>query len=270
MIPSLLIHPETGRVGPEAGSAAPGHQTAAAAGRRSQQEALQGKITAVYDGDTVRVRPESGEEKRVRLIGVDSPELDDSREKVRFLAFLSRRFAFHHLYERVVTLTFDRETEDSYGRLLAYVWTEDGRLFNEFLVREGFASAYLKFPFDEVVRKRLKEAEGQARRTSSGLWQPEPFPQIDPGAVAGSVGKIVTVMFRCTGTLKRSGYLVLRPGRGGFEVLIQRSTLAALSGDTDFKGRTLRVVGFVELFRGVPQVMVGVASQLAVVAEPAR
>lgn len=186
------------------------------------------------------------------------------------MAFLARRFTSHHLYGRAVTLTFDREREDAYGRLLAYVGTEDGRLFNEFLVREGFAFAYLKFPFDEAVRKRLKEAEDRARRTSSGLWQPEPFPQIDPEAVSASVGKIVTVVFRCAGTLKRSGFLVLRPDRGGFEVLIRRSTLAALSGDADFKGKTLRVAGFVELFRGVPQVMVGVASQLAVVTGPAR
>jgi micrococcal nuclease len=246
-------------------AAAASLQSSASAGRRPRQEASKGKVTAVYDGDTVRVRLESGEDKRVRFIGVDSPELDDNREKVRLMAFLARRFTFHHLYGRAVTLTFDREREDAYGRLLAYVVMEDGRLFNESLVREGFAFAYLKFPFDDAVRNRLKEAEDQARRTSSGLWQPEPFPKIAPEAVTASVGKIVTVVFRCAGTFKRSGYLFLRPDRGSFEVLIQRSTLSALKGDTDFKGRTLQVVGFVELFRGMPQIVVGVASQLAVV-----
>ena len=33
----------------------------------------------------------------------------------------------------------DAEEEDDYGRLLAYVYRSDGSMFNEALVREGYA-----------------------------------------------------------------------------------------------------------------------------------
>ncbi|MCK7482328.1 MAG: thermonuclease family protein [Candidatus Moduliflexus flocculans] len=109
-------------------------------------------------------------------MGVDSQELDDEREPVRLMAFLAKRFAFGRLFQTTVELLPGPEARDDYGRLLAFVRTADGDVFNVTLVREGYAFAFLKFPFDESLRKDLKAAESEARRASRGLWREEPYP----------------------------------------------------------------------------------------------
>ena len=129
-------------------------------------ETLKGKVTAVIDGDTIRVKvPGRGEEK-VRLIGVDSQELDDEREPVRLMAFLAKRFVFSRLFQTTVELLPGPEARDDYGRLLAFVRTAGGDVFNVTLVREGYAFAFLKFPFDESLQEgseggRIRGAPGQ-------------------------------------------------------------------------------------------------------------
>jgi micrococcal nuclease len=137
---------------------------------------LKGMVTVVYDGDTVRVRLADRKDERVRLIGVDTPELDDAREQVRLMAFLAKRYTFSRLFQSTVELLPGPEKRDVYGRLLAYIRMADGEMFNETLVREGYAYAYLKFPFDEAWKTRLKDAESAARRSGKGLWQGEPYP----------------------------------------------------------------------------------------------
>ena len=78
---------------------------------------------------------------------MDSPEIDDTREKVQFFAFMAKRFSFFHLYKKEVKLSYDWELEDKYGRLLAYVSTEKIGLFNDYLIREGYAFVFLKYPY---------------------------------------------------------------------------------------------------------------------------
>ena len=51
-------------------------------------------VIAVYDGDILKVRFDEGSEKRVRLIGIDVPETNDSREEVRYRAHMAKRFVF--------------------------------------------------------------------------------------------------------------------------------------------------------------------------------
>ncbi|HDZ26029.1 MAG TPA: hypothetical protein ENH65_05905, partial [Candidatus Aminicenantes bacterium] len=57
-----------------------------------------GLVTAVYDGDTIKVRFKNEKERKIRLIGIDTPEIGDSREEAKFRAHIARRFAFFYLY----------------------------------------------------------------------------------------------------------------------------------------------------------------------------
>lgn len=217
------------------------------------RETLAGAVTFVYDGDTIRVRLDGGGNRKVRLVGVDSPELDDNRETVRFLSFVAKRFAHSKLYRKRVSLILGREREDAYGRLLAFVRLEDGAVFNEVLVREGFAFAFLKFPFDEAWRKRLKDAEADARGAERGLWRKEPHPVVEAGEAGTRLGEIVTVRFRCARSFERSRLRVLAAEGAVFEAIIPAAVLKTLSGSLDFKGRTVEVTGLVEEFRGCPR-----------------
>ncbi len=219
-------------------------------------------VTAVYDGDTIKVRFSSGAEGRVRLIGVDSPELEDERERVRFFAFMAKRYAFLRLYREEVALTFGPKKKDVYGRLLAFVWTDAETLFNETLVREGFAFAYLNFPFDESLRRRFKEAEIRARNERRGLWGEEPYPVVAANRVHSWLWQIVTVEFTCERTFDRRQFRVLSAEGADFEALIPRNVLPAFLGSLDFENRRLDVTGIVEEYQGKVQIMVDTPYQL--------
>jgi micrococcal nuclease len=239
---------------------------APAAGRQSPQasDSLGGTVTFIYDGDTIKVRLDSGEDRRVRLIGVDSPEYDDPQESVRLSAFLARRFAYSKLQQKPVRLTQDREKTDAYGRLLAYVWTDDRTTFNETLVREGYARAFLKYPFDEGWKKRFQAAEAEARQAEKGLWRRNPWPVIGAGEAGQRLGEVVTVRFRCVRSFDRSRFRVLVPAEGEFEAVIPLDVLASLPGSLDFESRVMEVTGLVEEFKGRPQIVIGVPSQVRI------
>lgn len=223
---------------------------------------LKGKVTVVYDGDTVRVRLAGRGDEKVRLIGVDSPELDDARERVRLMAFLAKRFAFSHLYGAEVELLPGPEERDAYGRLLAFVRMSNGRIFNVMLVREGFAHAYLRFPFDETWRKELKAAEAEARRWGRGLWSTEPYPETAATEAGRHVGQIMTIRFRCLRSFKRGGFRLLEAEGAAFDAAVPLDVYRSLPGPLDFEGRTVAATGLIELYHGRPQIMVGVPVQL--------
>jgi micrococcal nuclease len=240
-------------------TAAPGRQTPQPAG------SLAGTVTYVYDGDTVKIRLDSGEETKVRLIGVDAPEYDAPQESARLSAFLARRFAYSRLYQKPVRLTLDEQKTDVYGRLLAYIWTDDRTMFNEILIREGYASAYLKFPFDEAIEKRLREAEAEARRAERGLWRVKPWPVVGPADARGRLGQVVTVRFHCVRCFKRGQFRVLAPDEGEFEAVIPTDVMVALPGSLDFERRVLEVTGLIEEFKARPQIMIGLPLQVKIV-----
>jgi micrococcal nuclease len=225
-------------------------------------QALRGKVTAVVDGDTIRVRLSDGSNESVRMIGVDSQELDDARERVRMMAFLAKRFAFSRLYQAAVELLPGPEARDSYGRLLAFVRTADGDIFNVTLVREGYAFAFTRFPFDEALLKEIKAAEAEARQAGRGLWGREPYPVIAAAEAGGRVGDILTVRFKCLRSFKRAGFRLLEADAAAFDAVIPLEVYRSLPGSLDFEGRTLEATGLVELYKGRPQVMIGVAVQL--------
>ena len=134
-----------------------------------------GIVTYIYDGDTGEVKFKDGHSTKIRLIGVDTPEMDDSRIKIQFWAYMAKRYSFFHLYQREIRLSYDWQLEDKYGRTLAYLWLDD-ELFNDRMIREGFAFVYLKYPFREDYKKKFKESEDFARKNERGLWNEGNYP----------------------------------------------------------------------------------------------
>jgi len=124
-------------------------------------------VVRVVDGDTIRV-VRDGVEEPVRLIGIDTPEMGFSGGIRECFAREASRFTARHLEGARVQLELDVEHRDRYGRLLAYVWL-DGRMFNEVIVRRGFASV-ATYPPNVRYVDRFLTAERLARTEGQGLW----------------------------------------------------------------------------------------------------
>lgn len=123
------------------------------------------RIARVVDGDTVEL--ENGQ--KVRYIGINTPETVDPRRKVECFGKEASAFNANLVKGKTVRLEKDVSETDKYGRLLRFVYLEDGTFVNEILVREGYAYASAYTP--DVTRKELfAEAEKDARENHRGLW----------------------------------------------------------------------------------------------------
>lgn len=137
---------------------------------RAQAEALSGRVLWVDDGDSLELRDDWGRRFRVRLRGIDAPERSQPYANV------SRRNLSRLARGRPVTIAYDGV--DKYGRLLAWVYIDQGVSVNLLQVQAGFAWHYV-FPgrpwtADDDL---LAQAEQEARAARRGLWaQPQPLP----------------------------------------------------------------------------------------------
>ena len=123
---------------------------------------------AVSDGDTIRVRLDSGRVERVRYIGVDTPETAKPHAPVECFAERAREFNERLVGDREIRLELDVEERDRYGRLLAYVYA-DRTLVNAELLREGFADV-LTVPPNVRFAARFRRLARDARQGGKGLW----------------------------------------------------------------------------------------------------
>jgi len=107
--------------------------------------------------------------RKVRYIGINAPETVDPRRKVECFGREASDFNVGLVEGKRVRLEKDVSETDRYGRLLRFVYLEDGGFVNEILVREGYAYASAYGP--DIARKELfAEAEKDARKNRRGLW----------------------------------------------------------------------------------------------------
>ncbi len=127
------------------------------------------RVSRVVDGDTVRISPAVDGKNEVRLIGVDTPETKEPGCEVQPYGPQASEFTTRELQGEEVELEFDVERTDRYGRLLAYVYPRDEEMFNETLLREGYAQI-ATFPPNVKYVDRFLAAQEEARTTRQGLW----------------------------------------------------------------------------------------------------
>jgi micrococcal nuclease len=218
-----------------------------------------GTVVVVYDGDTIMVKLDSGEERRVRLIGIDTPEIGYTPLETPLEALLAKRFTFHHLFRQRVKLTYERELEDKYGRLLAYVW-KDNLLFNQFILEQGFAHVFLKFSY--ALKDKFIQAQKEAQEKGRGFWQDRPYLPVTVPQVREHIGKLARVSFFCARIRESGRLLFLQTKTGDFAVVIQKEYLSFFEDIQRMKGKTIQVFGFLEEYRGQPQIILFFPSQL--------
>lgn len=135
-------------------------------------------VKRVVDGDTLKL----SNSKTVRLIGIDTPELHyssklardakRSRKDIDTIRSLGKRAA--HFTKTLVSgkkvrLEFDVAQKDRYGRLLAYLYLEDGTFVNAEIVKQGYAKI-MTVPPNVRYAEYFVKLEREARADKRGLW----------------------------------------------------------------------------------------------------
>lgn len=132
------------------------------------------EVERAVDGDTVEVEILSGsrrgETEDVRLIGIDTPEVDHGGDDHDCYALVAWQEVIDLVEGRRAWMTFDAECTDFYGRTLAYLWRdEDGLFLNRHLVAEGFARACPISP-NSAFSSDLASLEQEAQDQGLGRW----------------------------------------------------------------------------------------------------
>lgn len=122
-------------------------------------------VRRVVDGDTVEL--ESGE--KVRYIGVNTPETVDPRKAVQCFGREASEFNKNLVAGKTVHLVRDVSDRDRYGRLLRYVYLEDGTFVNMKLITEGYARP-ATYPPDVQYSKQFIFNARLAENSGRGLW----------------------------------------------------------------------------------------------------
>jgi micrococcal nuclease len=161
------------------GAAASSHQSFAAdLARYHGQKFL---VARVVDGDTLHLAApdQGGSTTKVRLLGIDAPEMGFSGGERMYFAEEATEFARRATLNKTVRVYLDERagSRDRYERLLAYIELPDGRFLNEELLSEGYA--YADRRFRHSYYQKYRQLEASARSTGQGLWKnvtPEQMP----------------------------------------------------------------------------------------------
>jgi len=129
-------------------------------------------VAKVVDGDTIDVLID-GQKQRIRLIGLDTPEVVDPRKPVQCFGREASKRMTELVLGKKVRLERDptQANRDKYGRLLRYVYLPDGTNVAEKMIREGYGHEYT-YQLPYKYQKEFKAAEKYARDHGLGLWAP--------------------------------------------------------------------------------------------------
>lgn len=135
-----------------------------------------GEVVQVLDADTIIVKTKRYRKKKMRLIGVDSPERSNGIFKINpAYARHADKFVRKRLKPgTAIYLDYDKKKFDQYGRLLAYLYVrKTGRCLNEDLLRKGYA-VIQKDRYNKRLIKKFTKIQEEAKRERRGIWSRGP------------------------------------------------------------------------------------------------
>ena len=248
------------------------------------QEAV--SVAGVTDGDTFSTQ----DGRLVRLLGLDAPEVYREGLGTEYYSAEATQ-ALRSLVEgHSVLLWRDTEDCDQYGRLLRYIFLEDGAFVNWYLVRYGFAQA-LDLPPNSRFHEVLLDAQIQAKREGLGMWagpigqytlaapavvapaQPSEVPSAPAPSTAKQgtayaaaeawqhIGEYASVEYVAANPYRSStGDTFLneeRDYRSGFTTVIFANVRSRWSQEpiAIYGGKRLRVTGMIKMYEGHPEII---------------
>jgi len=133
------------------------------------------QVVRVVDGDTA-VFNDGGGDFRVRFIGIDAPEMGFHNSEYEPGATEATEFVSELLVPgRVVYLEIGTPSEDTFGRVRAYIWLDDPAsakpresMLNALLLKEGYAEVSIRRATN--YEELFCELEAQAKEQGLGIW----------------------------------------------------------------------------------------------------
>lgn len=225
-----------------------------------QEEREEAYIERVIDGDTVK----TAAGQTIRLLGVDTPEIDWENNEDEFYAEEAKNFTTNNLLEKNVSLEYDQEKEDHYKRSLAYIF-KDGENFNLKLLEKGYATLMIVAPNDKYELE-FKKAVERARKTELGLWSQileleEELPIISYHEANQYLGSRVIVKGKILNTAAADSVNYLNFSddyHSTLSLVIFSKNLNkfAYQPADYFKNENIKALGIIELYQGSPQIII--------------
>ena len=132
-------------------------------------------VKRVIDGDSIVLDIDLGfymamNETKIRLYGLDAPEMNSKDPLLRLQAVLATRYLYDNLpIGSKVTIKTILDKREKYGRLLATIITDDGFNVNEGLLENKLAISYKDLTREEQM---LKHYENQQYLIEKGFIIP--------------------------------------------------------------------------------------------------
>lgn len=229
-------------------------------------------VQNVIDGDTILLA--NGE--KVRYIGIDAPEtMKKTGEKWQYdpeqFGDEAKEFNRVLVFRKKVSLEYDKEKRDRYGRLLAYVYTADGVMVNRALIEKGYVLMYTISPNNKHIEDFYATQE-KAKAGGAGLWGISTV--INDGEAAKNFKKFRNVEGVVTDVKALKHKIIIsfgQEGPGQFAALIYGDNLRFFSRKgidpvKEYKGKKVRVFGKIQDKNG-PKIYIDNPTQIWVVGQ---
>lgn len=202
------------------------------------------QLKKVYDGDTVLLT--NG--KKVRFLGVNTPEVEGRNKVEQAGGEAAKQWLLSALKNKKIRLEKDVEKRDKYGRLLAYVFTEDNVHINLQLLNLGLASLNI-YPPNLKYSEVFLQAEQQAEQHRLGIWDaaeyaPRQAEDIKTGRFKGwqrVVGRVKNVRHS-----RRNSYLNLTDN---LALKIDKKVVKLFPKLESYTGKSIEVRGWIRKYK---------------------
>lgn len=213
------------------------------------------QVRYVRDGDTLVLH----DDRHIRLIGINTPELAASGKPAEPLAIRARDHLRRLIFQQGnrVRVLYGEQRQDGHGRSLAYLWLPDGTPLADELLREGLGWL-VAIPPDTRYVDCGEKAEATARTAGRGVWGTDAWKPRDSGALDLRTQGFQLVRGRIT-RVNRGGGAAWINLQGRFAIRIPEKDLGRFPDPPaeNWVGRMLEVRGWVYQTRGELRVNIG-------------
>lgn len=135
----------------------------------SAQDKIPVVVTKISDGDTFWASDRAGQSIKFRPIGFNCPEESNFGKPAEPFNEEATAYTTSMIMGDTVMVEYDVQQSDQWGRHLVYVYLHDGRLFNEEILKAGWAEVATYPPNIKYVDLFIK-AQSEGRNNKNGMW----------------------------------------------------------------------------------------------------